>query len=755
MLLILNILTIGSNVSNVISISAQKRALDYTYIAGNYSLLERRGVVKLGYNESTNQSGLGVIVYELNGYPFIYIPKWIPVKVYLLINAVYLPSVVSNCSTITVKINDYQFQVNVSSGTRAVEVPRGCIKDGVVKVFIQVQNNTVIYLKGIKLVGIVPNKPDLINIEYVIFFTILFVIVVSVVALILLREIRKSEVGDLLYFSVLVSIIISSLTHDIWDFTLWQRFSYYTFIFNSPYPSTLWADNPLWAYIVVIFSSPYFLLWRFYHQYVSLIILNIFIKIPLILSYTSVAIILEKLLKNIFKRSVNDIKAIAYLWLFNPFILWQLMWGQRDLLAVALAILGIYLILNNRIFLGSFIMMVASTIKSYVLLWVFVVFLYLLYKSDHKITVLKYLMPWTLYPMTWLLLPSDLIKAIFLYRSGLKRYILIQGYTWLFSLSRFIELKDIVKILFPIGMMLCLFYAMLEFYNSVSSIRMLRMLLIISIIFYLTYYSINPQFLILILPVILIDNLELGIIYSIFGILYLYAHFQDYRAFVSPLVIPRKGYDFLFGSSVDIALSLIFSLFLLFVLLRTLKENCQTLNIKFDWLRAVGFILVFFLPYCIEVGKNVGTLTLITIILYLCIWLAIFEEKFRRHTRNRFRPYQTKYFSYFQIINIILWGWIIVVGINYFDYIVFLLILLMLLINLIIFVNNKSVLAVFSPLINIFVALAYGFNSAPGPLFMNLIYPPKDLLIIISVVIAINVLLWIFVIVQNMLVRND
>jgi len=435
------------------------------------------------------------------------------------------------------------------------------------------------------------------------------------------------------------------------------------------------------------------------------------------------------------------------------------MWGQRDLIAVALALAGLYLILRGRITVGSLSMIVGATIKSYIWLWSIIIFLYLFFKKRYS-EVFKYLIPWMLYPFTWLLMPPDLILDVLLFRTGGgTKHVMIQGYTWMFSLSRFVSIENNITYLFSIGILLGLLVIGIKlFYNSANSISVLKGVSVVSIIFYLTYYSINPQFLILLLPVLLILDCRLGIIYSIFGILYAYAHFQDYHTFISPLILPRKGYVFLSGSSMDIALSLIFSLFLLLVLLRTLREDYQPLNIRFDWIYTTGFVSVLFLPYCIEVGKSVGLITLATIVLYLCVWLLIFEEKFKRHTcraptfSSTSASHQITYsqvISVLYIINAILWSLVIMKGTNYFNHERLLLFSLMVLLNLAIFINNKNEISIFSPLLNIFVALTYGFKSVPGPLFMKLIYPPKDILLTISIIIAANILLWIIVIVQN------
>ncbi len=766
-LLFLNFHTLSiSKEQNIAKISSQKNALDFYNITGTYSLNPEKSVLTLGYNYSGNKWGSGKVSYILNGYPFIYTPNNTPMKVYLIFNVVSpLHSNIKGSDTI-VTINNHKIIIPLSeekSGAKIhtylpsskyldefnnlkIEIPREYIERGKVTVSLYVPNKTGIDFGMVKLVAELPKNPDYVKIgKVVVFLSILLVIYTGI--FILIKKVLKNEnteFKDILVVFLTFGIIISSISGDIWDFVRWQNLAYYAFLFNSKNVASWWADNPLWPYMIAVFSSPYFLLWKVFPNHTSQIILAFFIKLPIVVSYICSAIIIKKILADMLKLEQSKVKFSLYLWLANPYVIWQLMWGQRDLIAVALAMAGIYAILKNRVFLGGLLLAIGACVKSYIFLWLPIPFLMFLYRKDLK-NMLIYLLSLTIYPITWLLLPYDLLKNVFLYRSGSENILRPQGITWMFSLYRFGFDANYFKWLFPLGIILGWSVIAFKMYKkkNIDNVEIFRHLIFISTIFYLTYYNINPQFLLLTLPLLIIIASELAIIYSIFGILYLYSHFQDYHAFLSPLV---KNYPchFLCGSTIDIALSFTFSVFLIAFIIDYLLDGKLDKNIKMETnpLKFASFVGVFILPYAITRGHPVGLITITFILIGIILWMFLLKHAYSS-SKNVSRLKLNK----IQLISSVLCTTLLVIlgflSIGYLEIIIIPLLLILILMNLLSIINNIW-FSPFIPLVNIFFVITYLFKSSPGYIFMKLIRPPYLVEIFGLITILISLVWWIW-----------
>jgi len=769
-LVFLNFYTLNNVEQNpTTKVYIQKSAINFYNITGTYSLDSKMQVLTLGYNSSDNTWGPAEVNYLLNGYPILYIPNYLPTNLYLIFD-VYAP-LHSNTkgANVTLKIGNKNIEIPLSEedkgvkiltyippskyldeyGNLKIKIPKDYINTGDVFISFRVPNKTGIDLKMVEFVVELPKNPNYVNMKKVLLsFIILLFIYISV--FITINKILKKD--DMEFKTIIMifftfGLIISSISGDIWDFTTWQTLAYYAFLFNSKNVASWWSDNPLWPYIIAVFSSPYFLLWKLFPNHISQIILAFFIKFPIVVAYICSAIIIKKILADMLKLEPTKVKFSLYLWLANPYVMWQLMWGQRDLIVVSLAMAGIYAILKNRMFLGGLLLAIGACIKSYVFLWVPIPFLMFLYRKDLK-NMIIYLSSLAIYLISWLSLPYDLLKNVFLYRTGIENILIPQGITWMFSLYRFGFDTNYFKCLFPLGVILGWSVIAFKMYKKKNNVEIFRHLVFISTIFYLTYYNMNPQFLLLALPLLIIIVPEISIIYSIFGILYLYCHFQDYHAFLSPFV-KNYPYHFLSGSSIDIALSFTFSVFLIAFIIDYLLDGKLDKNIKIETnpLKFASLIGAFVLPYTITRGHPVGLVTLNFILIGIIFWMFLLNYVYssnRNILKFKFNKMQV-ILSALCIILLVVLGFL---SIGYLENVTILLLIVLIVMNIISIVNNTIWFSPFVPLFNMFFVIAYIFKSSPGFIFMKLIFPPFQIEVITFVVIIVNLILWVLNIIK-------
>lgn len=195
------------------------------------------------------------------------------------------------------------------------------------------------------------------------YFVLLFLI-----PLIMLKRRGRSRLVFLLVVGFLLRIAIAPFTSHAYDI-LGCKMAVRTYFEQgelSPFYEKLslfysWTSPPIWFFILLLFYAPYVFLrvlgmpdFRVGFQPV-LAVESLFIKLPLILSDVLSAYLIYRICKrcNLDER-VSRLATAVYL--LNPFGIWiSSVWGMFDSLAVLFMLVGLYFLLDGKIFASSLI----------------------------------------------------------------------------------------------------------------------------------------------------------------------------------------------------------------------------------------------------------------------------------------------------------------------------------------------------------------------------------------------------------------
>lgn len=90
---------------------------------------------------------------------------------------------------------------------------------------------------------------------------------------------------------------------------------------------------------------------------------DLLVKLPLVATDTSIALLLFLLLRNSHGESSVS---VAALWFLNPFVIWvSSAWGMFDTLPALFTVLSLYLFSSNRLFYSGLTLAVATALKYY------------------------------------------------------------------------------------------------------------------------------------------------------------------------------------------------------------------------------------------------------------------------------------------------------------------------------------------------------------------------------------------------------
>jgi len=226
-----------------------------------------------------------------------------------------------------------------------------------------VQENVIKYveIEGLAFVkeeeGREPTQPILLDYRFF-FLSLYFLAILFILPLIFLKK-KVSSLQLLFIVGFLLRISIAPFTSHNFDILVWKRAGR---IFYEEGGVTLfnnWSSPPVWFFTIVASYAPYILLRilglpdaRIYYQPILSIEVT-FIKLPLILSDILSAFLIYKICR---KWNLDDkaSKMATVLYLFNPFsILISSVWGMFDSLAVLFALLGFYLFIEEKFYLSS------------------------------------------------------------------------------------------------------------------------------------------------------------------------------------------------------------------------------------------------------------------------------------------------------------------------------------------------------------------------------------------------------------------
>ncbi|MEM1563186.1 MAG: hypothetical protein QW161_00740 [Candidatus Bathyarchaeia archaeon] len=446
----------------------------------------------------------------------------------------------------------------------------------------------------------------------------------------LAKKFLKSKTALILTLAVLIRFSFAPFTEHRYDMYIWrlnQAFAYQYGV--NPLNPPAWIDKnatvffwsypPLWLFcllavypIYAAASHPTFPanvseLWRdmytfnnpceAYHSYEpeNLPLLDLLIKTPLILSDLAISLLLLKIIR----RFSDEEKARrhVYMWILNPFVIFiSAVWGMFDTIPTLFTLLATWLLLEGKSGKSAVSLSTAALFKMYPIIFAPILAL-LHYKKYRKpAAAMKYL----LVTMGLTVLTMLLVQFCFALIFGQEPFITSTTMVWLLLKGRaspdwygsniFFGLTplNIMEGLFkqmniranvPISPILICVATVILLYGisrkkNLDVTDFFAYITLAHLAIYLTYTVVNEQYLIWILPFLLVlaaikNSSKIVFIYwtiSLTVMLFIFAHYGDLSYFISPYFVPGyPGYLpelLLFG----LAASVIYVMGILFIL---------------------------------------------------------------------------------------------------------------------------------------------------------------------------------------------
>ena len=413
-----------------------------------------------------------------------------------------------------------------------------------------------------------------------------------------------SKTVVLLTIAMLVRFSIAPLTEQRYDMYIWRlnQALIYEYRINPLNPPTtidrnatifFWSYPPLWLVclltiypVYALISQPAYpanvnILWQnmyvtnnpseAYHSFIpeNLPLLDFLIKTPLIISDLLIGLLLFKIIKKFGKEE----RAQRYLcmWIFNPYVIFiSAVWGMFDSLPTLFTLLAVWLFLEEKYEKSAISLAVATLFKIYPIIFA-PIFVLSYYKRGGKtVDAIKYFMVTLgliflvmfLFNFCFALIFGQepfntsitLIWQLFKGRASPDWYgsNIFFGLTPLAVLSNvFKELKieaniPISPILLGFAIVALLFKISRE--KNLNSIKLFSYIAAAHLIIYLTYTVVNEQYLVWVLPFLLVLSAEkkeakMELVYwiiSVMSLLFIFAHYRDLSYFISPYYV--QGY---------------------------------------------------------------------------------------------------------------------------------------------------------------------------------------------------------------------
>ena len=378
----------------------------------------------------------------------------------------------------------------------------------------------------------------------------------------LLGELLQPKLGIPIIVGMAIRLLLAPLTEQRWDMYMWRLYPAVAYIYRKN-PFWLrgegfysWGYPPLWLLICVIIYAIYNHLWpNIYPQNVTALwggynftsnknitinvfdsyrnflpynlpYLDLFLKIPIILSDLMVGLILYKIISEI--RDKKSARQALLIWFLNPFTIFiSSIWGMFDSLTTLAVLISIYSYMKKRYIFSFIILGVAIITKLYPLI-IIPIYIFALYKEKKdifypiKLTILlsiqialSIFLPYLYFSYISNEEPFkrsiDLFKRLIIKRASpdwMGRN-LITGLTPLIILNPILNnlnLKYNIPIS-PILMLIGTIYVLFKMYeNKKGPIKMKIISYVCSAhyVIYLTYSTIHVQHLIWIMPLLIL-----------------------------------------------------------------------------------------------------------------------------------------------------------------------------------------------------------------------------------------------------------
>ena len=354
----------------------------------------------------------------------------------------------------------------------------------------------------------------------------------------------------------------------LWLFCLLAVYPLYAMIVNPTYPihvSSLWqamytTHNPCEAYRSFIPKN--------------LPLLDFLIKFPLALSDVTIGLLLFKTIKKFSGK--NRAYEYTRLWILNPYVIFiSAVWGMFDSLPALFTMVAIYFFLQEKYDKSAISLALGALFKMYPILFAPILSLICCKKSKRVTSALKYLLISFGLTLLVLFLANFSFALIFGNHEPLNTSIVLiwqlfkgraspdwYGSNIFFGLTPLGALDILFRFLnvetnIPISPILIGFAAMVLLFKIVrrkdfDSKETFSYVTIAHFIIYLTYSVVNEQYLIWILPFLLVlsaimEDIRIKFVYwimSLLPLLFIFFHYSDLSYFLSPYYFPSYlGYS--------------------------------------------------------------------------------------------------------------------------------------------------------------------------------------------------------------------
>ncbi|MEM3579879.1 MAG: hypothetical protein QXQ64_01275 [Candidatus Bathyarchaeia archaeon] len=446
----------------------------------------------------------------------------------------------------------------------------------------------------------------------------------------MVKRFLKSKTAIILTIAVLIRFALAPLTEHRYDMYIWRVSQALAYQYGvNPLSPPEWIDKnatvffwsypPLWLLclltiypIYAAVSHPTFPsnvdeLWRdmytlknpceAYHSFKpeNLPLLDMLIKTPLIMSDLVIALLLLKIIGRF--SGEEKARKYAYMWILNPYVIFvSAVWGMFDTLPTLFTLLATWFLLEEKPNKSAISLSIAALLKMYPIIFAPILALMHYKKYRKPVAAIKYLVvtvgltilimflayfcfalifgqePFsTSTTMVWLLLkgrasPDWYGSNIFF---GLTPFNMMEGLFKHFNIKTNIPISPIL-----IGIAVTLLLYGISRKKNMDSVDFFSYITVAHFAIYLTYTVVNEQYLIWILPFLLVlatikGDSRIVFIYwtiSLTTMLFIYTHYGDLSYFISPYFVPGyPGYLpwlILFGLTIAIVylLGIIFTL---------------------------------------------------------------------------------------------------------------------------------------------------------------------------------------------------
>ncbi|MEM2463639.1 MAG: hypothetical protein QXY07_03035 [Candidatus Bathyarchaeia archaeon] len=419
----------------------------------------------------------------------------------------------------------------------------------------------------------------------------------------MVKRFLKSKTAIILAIAVLIRFALAPFTEHRYDMYIWRVNQALAYQYGvNPLSPPEWIDKnatvffwsypPLWLfYLLTVYpvyaavSHPTFPanvseLWRdmytfknpceAYHSFKpeNLPLLDLLIKTPLIMSDLAIALLL---LRMIGRFSEEKARMYTYMWILNPYVIFiSAVWGMFDTLPTLFTLLAVWFLLEEKANKSAISLSIAALLKMYPI--IFAPILALMHYKKHRkpVAAIKYFLVAVGLTILITFLAHFCFALIFgqesLSTSITMVWLLLKGRAspdW-YGSNMFFGLTPLnimeglfkhlnVKTNIPISPVLIGIAVTLLLYGTsrkkkMDSVDLFSYITVAHFAIYLTYTVVNEQYLIWILPFLLVlaatkGDSKIMFIYwtiSLTTMLFIYTHYGDICYFISPYFV--SGY---------------------------------------------------------------------------------------------------------------------------------------------------------------------------------------------------------------------